>query len=350
MKTKEIDSKIKNSAVSVSPYVYKVPSISAKAIRMLVMLIIQIVALIFVKSYSALYVICATTLGSCLAYGINYFFYRKQHFSGMLYVIQGIMIGMLLPESYPIVTAFFISFSIILFAKYIFTDCGTSWINIVAVAVVISWFIGRNFFPDFLITSDIMALKNPSVYLIQNGTFPVYGFDTIITNFLNNTIFSVLHVTLPDGFISLLCDSHSVIPAFRFNLLTILASIVLFSDDSYSGTIPAFFLITYLVLVRLLFPIFIGGDFNQGDIILAMCSSGTLFITVFVISWYGTHPMTIVGKIIYGFVAGILAFIIVGCGTSPIGMIYTVLLCNVINLSIRVIEEKRNESFVCKLG
>ena len=39
---------------------------------------------------------------------------------------------------------------------------------------------------------------------------------------------------------------------------------------------------------------------------------------------------------------------IAGCGTSPIGMIYTVVICNVINLLIRVVEEKRNEALLLK--
>ena len=348
MKNKSIY-KVKSNLVSTNPYVYKTPSVSAKAIRIIVMLGLQIILLGVTKSFSALKLICATTLGAAAAYSIHYVFYRKQHFAVLNTIIQGIMIGMLLPESYPVVTAFFISFFVIFISKYIFANCITSWVNVIAIAVIVAWFIGQRFFPGYQVTSDIISLKNPSVFLIQNGTFKVFGFDTFITNFLNNTVLSWLKVTLPEGIISILCDTQSVIPAFRFNLLTIFASIVLFSDDSYSSLIPSVFIISYLMLVRLLFPVMVGGEFNQGDIILAMCSSGTLFITVFIIAWFGTHPMTTLGKIIYGIIAGVIAFFIVGCGTSPIGMIYTVLICNVLNLIIRVIEEKRNENLVCKL-
>jgi len=347
MKNKNNPSLIKNSLVNVNPYVFNAPSISTKSIRVLIMLVLQIILLAVTKSFSALYVILATSSGAVLAFILHYLFVRRQSYTVLISIIQGIMIGMLLPESYPIVTAFFLSFFITLISKYIFVNCVTSWINVVAVAVVIAWFIGNRFFPRFLITRDLLALKNPSTYLIQNGIFPVYSFDTIITRFLNNTIFSWLKVTLPEGYISILWDTHSIIPAFRFNFLTILASIFLYCDDTFSSFIPSVFFITYLLLVRLIFPLFTGGAFNQGDVLLAMCSSGCLFITVFLLSWYGTHPVSMAGKLIYGILSGFIAFFIVGCGTSPIGMIYTVLISNVLNLIIRSIEERRYE-VICK--
>ena len=349
MRNKINSSEIKNNLVNVNPYVFSTPSVSSKCIRMLVVLIIQIIMLGITKSFSALYVILATTSGAVLGFVLHYIFVRKQWYTVYFSIIQGMLIGMLLPESYPIATAFFLSFFIVLISKYMFVNCVTTWVNLISVTVVSAWFIGNRFFPQFIITRDLMALKNPSTYLIQSGVFPVYSFDSVITNFLNNTIFSWLKVTLPEGYISLLCDSHSVIPAFRFNLITIFSTVLFCSDDSFSAFIPAVFIGTYLLLVRLLFPMFAGGAFNTGDVILAMCTSGTLFITFFIFTWYGTHPTSSVGKFIYAFVSGVLAFFIVGCGTSPIGMVYTVLISNILNLIIRTIEECHYEA-VCSVA
>ena len=61
---------------------------------------------------------------------------------------------------------------------------------------------------------------------------------------------------------------------------------------------------------------------------------------MFVIQWYGTIPVSIIGKVIYGIFTGIIAFLVVGSGTSPIGMVYTVLICNVLNILICYFEEK----------
>ena len=99
-------------------------------------------------------------------------------------------------------------------------------------------------------------------------------------------------------------------------------------------------MVVYAVLVRLFSPVIFGGTFNQGDVILALLTSGTLFCSVFVIQWYGTIPVSIIGKVLYGIFTGIIAFLVVGSGTSPIGMVYTVLICNVLNILICYFEEK----------
>ena len=138
-------------------------------------------------------------------------------------------------------------------------------------------------------------------------------------------------------------DSHSIIPAFRFNIIIIISSIIIFSDNAFSLIIPTVFLFVYAVLVRLFAPYLFGGEINQGDIILALLTSGILFSAVFLIQWYGTTPVTVIGKIILGILTGIIAFAIIGCGTSPVGMAYTILCSNIISMGIRIFEEKKNE-------
>ena len=344
MKNKQ--EKLNKNVVSLKPYIYEKPSISAVSLKILILLTLQIVLLVLSKSFSAIVVIACSTICSMLASLIHYLFTRKNKFLLLTNLIQGMIVGMLLPENYPPVTVLFISFITLLIFKYIFEDTENFWINIISVSVLIAYFIGKSYFPDFLITSDLFHTKNPTVALINNGTFPIYDFDSSITGYLNTMLLSKFKVTLPQGLISMLWDTHSIIPAFRFNLLTIIASIVLFSDNSFSLLIPSIFLAVYAILVRMFFPLMTGGTFNEGDIILALFTSGTLFVAVFMIQWFGTHPMTIIGKIIYAIFAGLSAFFIVGCGTSPIGMIYVVIICNILNLLIRNIEENRMDKIM----
>ena len=341
--------KLKNKKLSLNPYVYEKPSLSSISIKVLILLFLQILCLFFTKSYSALNVIFISVIASVLSSIINIFFNAQRKVSTMLVIIQGILIGMFIPQSYPLFSVFTISFVVFFASKYFFEDMENAWVNIVAIAVLIAWFIGERFFPHFMISSEILVQKNPSISLIQNGFFPVYNFDVSITSFLNNIFFSKINVVLPEGIISLLWDSQSTIPAFRFNLLTIVASVCLFADGSFSPTIPSVFLFVYLLLVRLFLPMFVGGTFNSGDILLALLSSGTLFTSVFLLQWFGTTPISALGKIFYGIIAGILAFFIVGCGTSSIGMIYTVILCNVSCIIIKIIEEKYNKKKIQKI-
>ena len=340
--------KIKSKQMTVKPFVFTRPSVSSVSIRFIILLMLQVAMLAITKSYSALFVVSVSTLGALVAATIDFLINKSEPFKIMNMVIQGLLIGLLLPENYPIVSVFIISFVVLFVSKsFIFNKVNT-WINISALAVVIAWFIGQKFYPDFLISSDLVGLKNSSVYLIQNGTFPICKLDSVITSFLNNHILRFFNTTIPEGFISMLWDTHSVIPAFRFNLLTIISSIVIFADNSFSGIIPSIFLVVYSLLVRLFASFIFGGMFNQGDVLLALLSSGTLFCTVFLLQWFGSFPMTLGGKITQGIILGGLAFAITGCGTSPIGMVYTILLGNITTMMIRVIEEKHNNRVISK--
>ena len=340
MKSQSIDLRIQKKLQNINPFIYTRPSISAVTVRILILLLIQVVMLLFTKSYDAVIVIGTTTLGGIAAASVNFLIYHEKPFQFLNIIVQGIFIGFLLPQEFPVVVAFFITFFTLIISRCIFFKSVNCWINICCVAVMIAWFIGRQYFPQFIITKDLISLKNSSVYLLQNGSFPIYSLDSTITSFLNEKVFSIFKVTIPEGFVSLLWDTNSSIPAFRFNLLTIISSVIIFADNAFSFIIPTLMLCVYAVLIRLFGPIFFGGSFNQGDIILAFLTSGTLFCSVFLIQWYGTVPIFLSGKIILGILAGIIAFLVTGAGTSPIGMVYTVLITNFVNIFIRTFQEK----------
>ncbi len=336
-----IDLKLQKKMQNINPLFFIRPSIYAVNIRFLFLLALQYAMLLVTKSYDAAIVIGSSTLGGIAAASINFLIFHEKPFHFLNIILQGMVIGFLLPQEYPVVIVFFITFFTLVISRCVLFKSINCWINVCCVAVLIAWFIGRRFFPQFIITSDLVPLKNSSVYLIQNGSFPIYSFDSTITNFLNTKVFSFFKVTVPEGFVSLFWDTHSSIPAFRFNLLTIISSIIIFSDNAFSGIIPSLMLIVYGILVRLFAPMVFGGDFNQGDILLAFLTGGTLFCSVFLIQWYGTVPIYLSGKILLGVLAGIIAFLIMGVGTSPIGIIYTVLITNFANIFIRAIQEDK---------
>lgn len=343
MSNKFNEKKLRKSRISVKPFVYSIPSISSVSIKFLILLGIQILMLLLTKSFNAFFVVLTTMIGAVAAGVINYYVRKEAIYNIMNIAIQGIFVGFLLPESYPLVTAFVISFATILISRSIVFKGINGWINAPAIAVIIAWYIGSIYFPQFALNTELLNMRNSSVYLIQNGYFPIYSFDSPITSVLNKYIFGLFNVSIPEGFVSLMWDSHSIIPAFRFNLITILSSIIIFSDNSFSLIIPCIFLSIYAILVRIFVPYLFGGNLNQGDIILALLTSGILFCTVFLIQWYGTIPVTVFGKIILGFFTGITAFAIIGCGTSPVGMAYTIICSNIISMIIRIFEEKKNE-------
>ncbi len=349
MKNELKENKIKKSKNSVKPFVYNIPSISEVSIRFLALLLIQIVMLFVTKSYAAIIQVFICLLGALVAAGLNQIINKEPLYNFMNIVIPGIFIGMLLPESFPPHVAFIITSITIFISRSIVFKGINCWINIASFAIAIAWFMGKEYFPPFQLNTSIINLRNSSVYLIESGVFPTYSFDNSITDFLNKYIFSIFNVTVPEGFISLLWDTHSTIPAFRFNIITLISSIIIFSDKAFSLVIPTSFLFVYILLVRLFGTYFFGGYINQGDMLLALLTSGTLFCATFLMQWYGTIPVTVFGKHLLGIITGIIAFLIIGSGTSPVGMVFTVLISNMICMIIRIIEEKQNEISTAKV-
>lgn len=340
-----LNNKLLEKTVSTAPFKYLKPSVRTEAYFFLFLLIPQLLLLALTKSYNSLLIVFAAVLGSVFVELIDMRFQAKDKFTWTIGILKGILVGLFLPSTFPVIPVFFITFFTFLINRYILGGFANSWINPVAAAVAVCYIIGLKFFPEVSVSLSYLQTRNPALALIQNGIFPVNQEDLKITAFLNRRIFSIFKVSIPDGYVSLLWDSHSVIPAFRFNFLTIVSSVILLGFDILSPIIPFCFIFVYSVLVKFVSPFFYNGPIFQGDIILALFTSGTLFCTFFILQWHGTVPLTNRGKFFYGIFGGIIAFLIAGVGTSPSGMIFTVLILNILTLLIENFENRYSLRF-----
>lgn len=326
--------------VTLKPFSYITPSLNSMFIAFIILLIPQLVMLAVTASFKSLLIILCSTLGAVFS-NFLYTFYKKQsNFSFLSSIVQGIVIGMLLPSGYWPVAVFFITACSIFLSKYIFGGFASCWANPAAVTIAVAYFLNSSAFGSYILTSADLQSRNAALALIQNNVFPIASLDSDITAFLNSTVFSWFKVSVPEGYVSLFWDTHSVIPAFRFNFITLISSIILISFDMVDVVIPAIFLTVYSLLVKFLGPLFVGGVAGQGDIILSLLTSGTLFCTLFILQWFGSTPISLIGKIVYGILAGVFAFFIVGFGTSPVGYVFTVLVMNTISPMVHVVENK----------
>jgi Na+-translocating ferredoxin:NAD+ oxidoreductase subunit D len=326
----------------IRPFTYASQSVGNSSLTLAILLSVQIFMLLITKSYSALSVIGCSLAGSLCADAADRLYHKSYHFSDMTSVVQGIIVGMLLPSTFPFFSVFCITFFTMLISKYMFGGFAHAWGNTAVITVAVCWIVGMNAFPGLAVTKDLLQMRNPSYTLIQDGVFPIYKFDPPVTEALNNTIFGVLKVSIPDGYISMLWDTNSIIPAFRFNFITLISSIILFSSGMLSMLIPVCFITSYGLLVRFAGSFICSGIPGQGDLLLAFFTSGTIFCNVFLIQWYGTTPLTYTGKFVYGVMCGIFAFLIAGCGTSSAGMVFTILCANIVSPMIQIIEDSNN--------
>ncbi len=327
--------------ITLTPYSYITPSLASTSKGLLILLLPQIFMLFVTKSYSAVFVVLASTLASLSSEAITLINQKPSSTSWFLATVQGILIGMLLPETYPVLAVFVISFIALMLVKYASGGFSSSWANPVAAAVATAYFMNAAFFPAYQVSTIELQTRNAALNLIQNGTIPLISADTEITAFFNRTVFKLFGIAVPEGYVSLFWDNGAIIPAFRFNLITIISSIILISLDMMDYLIPAIFITIYALLIRFVSPFFVGGIPMQGDIMLALLTSGTLFGTLYLLQWYGTTPVTTFGKVIYAIIAGITAFFVIGFGTSPVGYVYMVLLMDLFSPLIQVIESRK---------
>lgn len=331
--------KKKNRTLTLAPFCYSKPSVDDTAKVSLFLFIPQLVMLFLTESYNSLILVLIAELAAVTAFYIDSCI-RKERFKLELTVLfQGLLIGLFIPSDYPFAAAFVIVTVILLLSEYVMGGYSNSWINPAVVTILALFFFRSSLFPKFLI--PVEYLKQPDIFsnLIYDGTFSVMPLDKTITGFLNRSILKFTGLVLPEGYVTLLWDNGSMIAGFRFNLLTVFSTLILISFDLIDWIVPTVFLAVYLFAVRVFGLVPYGSMLNQGDILLAACTSGTLIGAFFLLPWAGTVPMSIYGKIIYAVGAGIAAFLINGCGTGHIGIMFTVLAVNIVSPLIMYIED-----------
>ncbi|MBQ5491829.1 MAG: RnfABCDGE type electron transport complex subunit D [Treponema sp.] len=325
--------------VTFRPYSFLSPSVADSSLGLLILLLVQVVLLAITRSFNSLLLVSLTTLSALGADIVNSIL--RQHFerSWRIAIVQGIIVGLLLPSTYSPVAAVIITFCVLLLSKYAFGGFSGPWVNPVAITVAVAYFLDMSAFPLLQIDSSMLQNRNAALLLIQDGSVPIASEDAYFTAFMNRTIFSVFKLAVPEGYVSLFWDTGSLIPAFRFNAITLISSIILISLDMVDWIIPACFMTVYAVLVRLCGPLVTGAIPMQGDMLLALLTGGTLFVALYVLQWYGTTPATAGGKCVYGCIAGLFAFLIMGMGTSPVGCMFVVLAMNIVSPIIQYRED-----------
>ncbi len=326
-------------AITLKPFVYTTPSMHTILISTLVFLVPQLVMLFLTKTYSSLLLVLFSVLGSLLAEVVYASIRRTFAFSWMVAVIQGVLVGMLVPSTYSFAAIFFITCGCMLLVKYVFGGFSKSWINPVAVTIIVCYLVGAAFFPDFLIFRTDLETKNAVLSLLRHGAMQINPIDRSVTAFLNANLFKFVGIRIPEGYVTLFWDSGAIIPAFRFNFITIVSSLFFFAFDMMDILIPAIYVLVYSLMVKFApVSLFIGSKL-YGDIFLALLTSGVLFSTLYILQWYGTVPLSFAGKIVYAVVAGVSSFLIIGYGTSSIGYVFMVVCMNLVSLLIGAVEQ-----------
>lgn len=326
--------------VSPAPFLLTHPTISKMSLITGLTLLPILILLAMERDVFALIGISLALLGSICAEMCYSIRAKKNTFGDGSLFIAGILIGLLLPSTLPVIVFFMVSFSGVLIARVLFGGAGSYWMNPVAAAVCIAYISHPSAFPDFLITANSVETIGDAFGALRLDHFTQLPVDQSITQNMNSFFLKIFGIKLPEGYITLFWNSPSVIPAFRYNLIILLSSIILISMSIIDWIVPLVFLLSYGLCIWFFSLLPFGAGFSNGDILFAFLTSGILFVAFYVLPEYSTTPRTQTGKAVSGLISGALAFFMCGLGGSSVGAVFTVILINTINPLIEYLERK----------
>ena len=334
--------------LTLAPFCYSTQSVGSKAKATIIMLLPQVFMLFYTKCYSSILLICLAMAASLAADCVESFSKKRPVKPASSIYLQGVLIGFLMPFDYPPFKAFFLIFFTLLLTQYAFGGFAQSWANPVAICIIVLYLFFGEKLPNYLVDVSHLQRTGSFIKLLDDGLITKFSCDSGITSFLNIKVFEHAGINLPEGYVSIFLDNGSPIPAFRFNFLTLISTLVLISFNMINWRIPLISLTVYIILVRIfgLYPY--GGLLGQGDMLLAIFTGGTLFCIFFLLTWPGTTPLSIPGMTLYALLTGVFAFLINGCGTSRFGAFFIILAANIISPIIQYLEDWFYISFKLK--
>jgi electron transport complex protein RnfD len=257
-------------------------------------------------------------------------------------VASALILTLLLPNRISPVNAAAGAVFAIAVIKHSFGGLGSNWLNPAAGG----WLFIRLSWPSYFIS----ALEGSPLSALGEG-IGGYGIDAFFSvsspftdalrSILNRTIFSMLGVELPAGYIGLFASHFPGIIADRGIFTLLLGTIIITALQVSRSWIPAVYLAVFGILVRFAGALPSGSGYWNGDVIFALCSGGTLVTAFFLAADPTTGTKSNIGIFFATLVAGCIAFVFRWFGNEPYGAVLTAVVLNAILPIFRVLERRR---------
>lgn len=326
--------------VSPAPFILTRPPVLKMTLIIACTLIPQLCMLAFARDYAALLTVASTLSGSALAELAYTLPTKKRAVFDASALLSGVLAGLLLPSGMNPAISLIVSFVGILIGRNLFGGTGAFWMNPVAITVAIAYIGNSALFPAQVVTGEGIKTVGDAFGAFKLENFAQIPNDQAVTGAANMGFLRLFGIKLPEGYVTLFWNAPSAIPAFRYNAITLAASIVLIATNVIDWIVPLAYLSTYGLSVYCFSLMPITGAPLSGDVLFAFFTGGTLFMAFYLLPEFSTNPRTRIGKVISGILAGILAFCVAGPGGSPVGGVFTVIVVNAINPIIEYLENR----------
>jgi len=257
-------------------------------------------------------------------------------------VASALILTMLLPNKISPAHAAMGAVFAIAVIKHSFGGLGSNWLNPAAGGWLFIRFSWPASFTSALEGSPLSAISEG----IREGGIDAFlatssPLDESLRSLLNRSIFSVLGVELPAGYIDLFTSRFPGIIADRGVLALLLGTIIIIASQVSRSWIPAVYLAAFGILVRFAGALSSGSGYWNGDVIFALCSGGTLAAAFFLAADPATGAKSNIGIFFATLAAGCMAFVFRWFGNDPYGAVLTAVVLNAVLPIFRVLESRQ---------
>jgi len=183
-------------------------------------------------------------------------------------VATALILSMMLPNYlHPVYAALGSAFAITVI-KFSFGGLGSNWLN----PALGGWLFVRFSWPTAFLNALADSVPSPAE---MTFTSEISSIDKSVTEFFNNSVFSVAKVQLPSGYVDLLFNNNPGIITDRGLFALLIGTIFITAIGINRGWIPLVFLGVYGFLIRF------AGDMDvlwNGDILYGIFSGGTIVV------------------------------------------------------------------------
>jgi electron transport complex protein RnfD len=182
-------------------------------------------------------------------------------------VTAAMILSLLLPNQiHPVLVFFGTAFAIIV-VKYSFGGLGSNWLN----PALGGWLFIRFSWPSAFVKAFDGLTPSISEMTLASD---ISALDNSVTDFFNNSIFSIAGVQLPSGYVDLLFSNNTGIITDRGLFFLLIGTVVITAVGINRGWVPLLFLAVYGFLVR--FAGDLSGTYWNGDMLYGIFSGGTI--------------------------------------------------------------------------
>lgn len=164
---------------------------------------------------------------------------------------------------------------------------------------------------------------------LRGASYPLSKIDTVVSGFLNDTVFSRIGARLPDGYLDLAIGLKPGTLGESALLVVLLGSIVLVSLRLIKPVIPGAMLLVFAVLVGVFGTGLPGESFLGGDVLFALSGGSIVLVAFYMAADPVSSPVGWRAGLVYGAAIGALCYVFRRWGAFSEGVAYAVLVMNV---------------------